>query len=200
MLGTELSGTGRIRRFPSSRMESDKGSHVNQRLTPTLAASASRRLACCRAASQPRPPLVNRPAGGSVVSRSGQSVGKVGIEMPLSATKLALISLVPRPGIEPGLEVPETSVMSFSLPGQELGGLHQYIRAWYRTSTPAPDEVEIRGRFRSRWQKRGGLRESVPQPVKELKECRTQVTSDQMRCLLLSCLTCTRTPARPWRA
>ena len=26
--------------------------------------------------------------------------------------------LVPRPGIEPGLEVPETSVMSFSLPGR----------------------------------------------------------------------------------
>jgi hypothetical protein len=25
--------------------------------------------------------------------------------------------VVPRPGIEPGLEVPETSVMSFSLPG-----------------------------------------------------------------------------------
>ena len=25
--------------------------------------------------------------------------------------------LVPRPGVEPGLEVPETSVMSFSLPG-----------------------------------------------------------------------------------
>ena len=25
---------------------------------------------------------------------------------------------VPRPGIEPGLEVPETSVMSFSLPGR----------------------------------------------------------------------------------
>jgi hypothetical protein len=28
--------------------------------------------------------------------------------------------LVPRPGIEPGLEVPETSVMSFSLPGQKV--------------------------------------------------------------------------------
>jgi hypothetical protein len=27
---------------------------------------------------------------------------------------------VPRPGIEPGLEVPETSVMSFSLPGRLL--------------------------------------------------------------------------------
>jgi hypothetical protein len=25
--------------------------------------------------------------------------------------------MVPRPGVEPGLEVPETSVMSFSLPG-----------------------------------------------------------------------------------
>jgi hypothetical protein len=25
---------------------------------------------------------------------------------------------MPRPGIEPGLEVPETSVMSFSLPGR----------------------------------------------------------------------------------
>ncbi|SRR5258708_4350118 len=29
-------------------------------------------------------------------------------------------SLVPRPGIEPGLEVPETSVMSFSLPGRAM--------------------------------------------------------------------------------
>ena len=31
--------------------------------------------------------------------------------------------VVPRPGIEPGLEVPETSVMSFSLPGQSLADL-----------------------------------------------------------------------------
>jgi hypothetical protein len=30
---------------------------------------------------------------------------------------------MPRPGIEPGLEVPETSVMSFSLPGQTLADL-----------------------------------------------------------------------------
>ena len=29
--------------------------------------------------------------------------------------------LVPRPGVEPGLEVPETSVMSFSLPGLIIG-------------------------------------------------------------------------------
>src|ERR1039458_8322802 len=28
--------------------------------------------------------------------------------------------LLPRPGIEPGLEVPETSVMSFSLPGRTV--------------------------------------------------------------------------------
>ncbi len=27
---------------------------------------------------------------------------------------------LPRPGIEPGLEVPETSVMSFSLPGRRM--------------------------------------------------------------------------------
>ena len=27
---------------------------------------------------------------------------------------------MPRPGVEPGLEVPETSVMSFSLPGQTV--------------------------------------------------------------------------------
>jgi transcriptional regulator with XRE-family HTH domain len=27
--------------------------------------------------------------------------------------------MVPRPGVEPGLEVPETSVMSFSLPGHQ---------------------------------------------------------------------------------
>src|SRR6202171_5870246 len=35
---------------------------------------------------------------------------------------------MPRPGIEPGLEVPETSVMSFSLPGhryEELTEVHQ---------------------------------------------------------------------------
>ena len=30
---------------------------------------------------------------------------------------------MPRPGIEPGLEVPETSVMSFSLPGRSLADL-----------------------------------------------------------------------------
>ena len=36
--------------------------------------------------------------------------------------------------------------------------------------------------------------------ARELKECRTQITLDQMRSLLLSCLTCARTPARPWRA
>ena len=29
-----------------------------------------------------------------------------------------LSAMLPRPGVEPGLEVPETSVMSFSLPGQ----------------------------------------------------------------------------------
>ena len=29
------------------------------------------------------------------------------------------LDVVPRPGVEPGLEVPETSVMSFSLPGRE---------------------------------------------------------------------------------
>ena len=28
--------------------------------------------------------------------------------------------MVPRPGIEPGPEVPETSVMSFSLPGRRM--------------------------------------------------------------------------------
>ncbi len=32
---------------------------------------------------------------------------------------------VPRPGVEPGLEVPETSVMSFSLPGRQRAGLYQ---------------------------------------------------------------------------
>ena len=41
---------------------------------------------------------------------------------------------VPRPGIEPGLEVPETSVMSFSLPGRAPGGPDQYIRDQIRTS------------------------------------------------------------------
>ena len=41
---------------------------------------------------------------------------------------------VPRPGIEPGLEVPETSVMSFSLPGrQESNCRKQYISRAGRT-------------------------------------------------------------------
>ena len=57
---------------------------------------------------------------------------------------------MPRPGVEPGLEVPETSVMSFSLPGQSLMESHQYIRVWIRTSTPAPDGDEIRGRLGTR--------------------------------------------------
>jgi hypothetical protein len=43
--------------------------------------------------------------------------------------------LVPRPGIEPGLEVPETSVMSFSLPGRP-GRRHQYITVMAGTSEP----------------------------------------------------------------
>jgi hypothetical protein len=34
---------------------------------------------------------------------------------------------VPRPGIEPGLEVPETSVMSFSLPGRGCGRQMQKV-------------------------------------------------------------------------
>jgi hypothetical protein len=37
-----------------------------------------------------------------------------------SRFQLVATDVVPRPGIEPGLEVPETSVMSFSLPGQSL--------------------------------------------------------------------------------
>jgi hypothetical protein len=38
-------------------------------------------------------------------------------------TLLKRKSPLPRPGIEPGLEVPETSVMSFSLPGRSLADL-----------------------------------------------------------------------------
>ena len=34
---------------------------------------------------------------------------------------------MPRPGIEPGLEVPETSVMSFSLPGRKQGGCRKAV-------------------------------------------------------------------------
>lgn len=36
-------------------------------------------------------------------------------------------------------------------------------------------------------------------PVREFRECRTH-SEDQMRFLFLSCRTCARTPARPWRA
>jgi hypothetical protein len=46
-----------------------------------------------------------------------------------------LLIQVPRPGIEPGLEVPETSVMSFSLPGRP-GRRHQYITVMAGTSEP----------------------------------------------------------------
>jgi hypothetical protein len=35
-----------------------------------------------------------------------------------AAERLTDSSVMPRPGVEPGLEVPETSVMSFSLPGR----------------------------------------------------------------------------------
>ena len=43
--------------------------------------------------------------------------------------------VVPRPGIEPGLEVPETSVMSFSLPGRP-GRRHHYTTVAAGTSEP----------------------------------------------------------------
>ena len=38
-----------------------------------------------------------------------------------------LVLGVPRPGVEPGLEVPETSVMSFSLPGRYRGRQTQKV-------------------------------------------------------------------------
>ena len=41
--------------------------------------------------------------------------------------------LVPRPGVEPGLEVPETSVMSFSLPGRRQTEIYQAMRAGQAT-------------------------------------------------------------------
>jgi hypothetical protein len=37
------------------------------------------------------------------------------------------VCALPRPGIEPGLEVPETSVMSFSLPGRKVCSRKHYI-------------------------------------------------------------------------
>lgn len=40
---------------------------------------------------------------------------------------------MPRPGIEPGPKVPETFVMSFSLPGRKVDH-HQYMTAPARTS------------------------------------------------------------------
>ena len=48
----------------------------------------------------------------------GHSRGIVEPHLRLTILEKPRILLVPRPGIEPGLEVPETSVMSFSLPGQ----------------------------------------------------------------------------------
>lgn len=42
---------------------------------------------------------------------------------PYSETRrLKRLSEVPRRGIKPGLEVPETSLMSFSLPGRAVRG------------------------------------------------------------------------------
>jgi hypothetical protein len=38
-----------------------------------------------------------------------------------AAIRESFAAVVPRPGVEPGLEVPETSVMSFSLPGHKIG-------------------------------------------------------------------------------
>ncbi len=49
---------------------------------------------------------------------------------------------LPRPGVEPGLEVPETSVMSFSLPGRDAGELRQYITRGGATGTSPPRRVE----------------------------------------------------------
>src|SRR5215472_9397202 len=52
---------------------------------------------------------------------------------------------MPRPGVEPGLEVPETSVMSFSLPGQTMRqSTELYQRcASDKAGTPA-DSGEVR--------------------------------------------------------
>ena len=40
---------------------------------------------------------------------------------------------MPRPGVEPGLEVPETSVMSFSLPGRRMRQGQNYTSDTQRT-------------------------------------------------------------------
>jgi hypothetical protein len=65
--------------------------------------------------------------------RTGQSAGKVNSKFDLPSPDGAVDIFgicrdfrVPRPGVEPGLEVPETSVMSFSLPG--LRPADQYNR------------------------------------------------------------------------
>jgi hypothetical protein len=73
--------------------------------------------------------------------------GTVSLARASQRSEKSLISLVPRPGVEPGLEVPETSVMSFSLPGR-AGRQKDYIRLGDRTSN-ARDMAAIRGRDRS---------------------------------------------------
>jgi hypothetical protein len=55
-----------------------------------------------------------------------------------------LTNRVPRPGVEPGLEVPETSVMSFSLPG--LTGKQLIVAAsrWFENFTDAATKSIVR--------------------------------------------------------
>ncbi len=84
-------------------------------------------------------------AAGRASQSKGERVNRVAlcaewIASPSTPTarprgsNLEMKGVVPRPGVEPGLEVPETSVMSVSLPGQTGSRRNQYIRDQARTT------------------------------------------------------------------
>lgn len=77
------------------------------------------------------------------VHRSGSHSAVAGIvsaQVSESARAHARAAELPRPGIEPGLEVPETSVMSFSLPGQRCS--HDPI--YHRAQADKPERTTAR--------------------------------------------------------
>jgi hypothetical protein len=57
-----------------------------------------------------------------------------------------LATIVPRPGVEPGLEVPETSVMSFSLPGLTDEQLIVAASRWFENLTDVAAKSLVRRR------------------------------------------------------
>jgi hypothetical protein len=117
---TALSGAMNCRRFePTGATAADV----------FAAYPAASRIACLTARDIRNAGCIidtNEPPRGHVCiyreDRPGQRIGgqqgrSCSYRRPSPRASVAFFR-VPRPGVEPGLEVPETSVMSFSLPGQ----------------------------------------------------------------------------------